>query len=80
MLIGVAGMVGTGKKRDFTVIGDAVNLAARLESTTKEFGAKVIISDFTYDRVKNAKVRPLGGVKVKGKTVETQIFELLSLD
>jgi adenylate cyclase len=76
----VFGVVGTGKKQEITVIGDPVNLAARLESTTKEFGAKTIISEFTYARVKElVEVRPLGGVKVKGKTVETQIFELKSM-
>jgi adenylate cyclase len=75
----VFGNVGSGKKIEFTVIGDPVNLAARLESQTKEFGVNLIISEFTAAKLNgDFKLRPLGGVKVKGKTVETKIFEVQS--
>jgi adenylate cyclase len=73
----IFGNVGSGKKIEFTVIGDPVNLAARLESLNKEYKTSIIISEQTLARLDGiARVRPLGGVKVKGKTVETQIFEL----
>ena len=76
----IFGNVGAGKKIEFTVIGDAVNLAARLESLNKEYSTTVIISEFTLAKLGPiAVVRPLGGVKVKGKTVETQIYELQAL-
>jgi adenylate cyclase len=76
----IFGNVGAGKKIEFTVIGDAVNLAARLESLNKEYGTAIIVSEFTLAKLGNmAVVEPLGGVKVKGKTVETQIFELQAL-
>jgi adenylate cyclase len=76
----VFGTVGTGRKREFTVIGDPVNLAARLESETKNFGVKVLISEYTVAKAGDTIVaRALGGVKVKGKTVETQVFELQSM-
>jgi adenylate cyclase len=77
----IFGNVGRGKKVEFTVIGDPVNLAARLESLNKVFSTNVVISEFTVARLgKLAKVRPLGGVKVKGKTVETAVFELLGVE
>jgi adenylate cyclase len=76
----IFGNVGAGKKIEFTVIGDAVNLAARLESLTKEYKASIVISEFTLAKLGTAAVvEPLGGVKVKGKTVETQIYDLQAL-
>ncbi len=76
----IFGNVGAGKKVEFTVIGDAVNLAARLESLNKEYRTSIIISEFTLAMLGTAAVvEPLGGVRVKGKTVETQIYELQAL-
>jgi adenylate cyclase len=73
----IFGNIGRGKKIEFTVIGDAVNLAARLESLNKEFHTSIIVSEETRNRLgKDAQVRALGGVKVKGKTVETTVYEL----
>lgn len=76
----IFGNVGAGKKIEFTIIGDPVNLASRLESENKPQKTHIIISEFTLARLGDAaEVRSLGGVKVKGKTVETQIFELTGL-
>src|SRR5262249_766434 len=73
----IFGQLGKGKKAEITVIGDPVNLAARLESLNKEFHTAIIISEETRHRLGNdAQVRSLGGVKVKGKTVETAVYEL----
>jgi adenylate cyclase len=73
----IFGNIGRGKKIEFTVIGDAVNLAARLESLNKEFHTSIIVSEATCNRLGDeAQVRALGGVKVKGKTVETTVYEL----
>jgi len=73
----IFGNIGRGKKIEFTVIGDPVNLAARLESLNKEFHTSIIVSEATRNRLGDeAQVRALGGVKVKGKTVETTVYEL----
>jgi len=76
----ILGNVGAGKKIEFTVIGDPVNLASRLESLNKEYKCHIIISEFTLAKLGDAAVvRSLGGVKVKGKTIETAIYELQGL-
>ncbi|MBS1839401.1 MAG: adenylate/guanylate cyclase domain-containing protein [Acidobacteria bacterium] len=73
----IFGNLGKGKKTEFTVIGDPVNLAARLESLNKEMHTSIIVSEETRNRLGNqAQVRALGGVKVKGKTIETTVYEL----
>jgi adenylate cyclase len=76
----IFGNVGTGKKLDFTAIGDGVNLAARLESENKAYKTHIIISEATLQELGDAaQVNPLGEVVVKGKTVGVQIFELKGL-
>jgi adenylate cyclase len=76
----IFGNVGAGKKIEFTVIGDPVNLAARLESLNKEKHTHIIVSEFALTKLGSmAQVRSLGGVTVKGKTVETAIYELQGL-
>jgi adenylate cyclase len=76
----IFGNVGTGKKVDYTAIGDGVNLASRLESANKEYHTHIIVSATTLAELgTEAKVRPLGSIVVKGKTVGVGIFELLGL-
>ena len=74
------GNIGSEQRMDFTVIGDSVNLGARLESATKELKASIVISDSTYDLIRDlAEVRPLGEISVKGKAQKITVYELLGM-
>lgn len=73
----VAGNIGSDTIMSYTVIGDAVNLGARLESLNKEYGTRIIISEFTRAALKGQyDIHPLGDVVVKGKTKPVAIFEV----
>jgi adenylate cyclase len=73
----VAGNIGSDTIMSYTVIGDAVNLGARLESLNKEYSSRIIISEATRVRLKGQyDIRPLGEVIVKGKSKPVAIFEV----
>jgi adenylate cyclase len=76
----VGNMGAEGKKMDYTVIGDNVNLGARLEGLTRQYNNHIIMSEFTYEKVKNiARVNELGSVTVKGKQKPVVIYDLVGL-
>src|SRR6266516_2823094 len=73
----IAGNIGSSAIMSYTVIGDNVNLGARLESLNKEYGTRIIISDATRQRLTNSyDMRPLGDVTVKGKSTAVPIHAL----
>ncbi len=74
----VSGNIGSPRRMDYTMIGDGVNLAARLESACKQYGAKILISENTYKKLKGTyRIREIDRVVVKGKTTPVGVFEVL---
>ncbi|MBF0419670.1 MAG: GAF domain-containing protein [Magnetococcales bacterium] len=74
----VSGNIGSPKRMDYTMIGDGVNLAARLESACKQYSAQILISENTYKKLRGTyRIREVDKVIVKGKTKPVSIFEVL---
>lgn len=72
----IAGNIGSPKRMDYTVIGDTVNLAARLESATKYYGVKVLTSEFTVAQLDaGIQLRELDLIRVKGKNRPVAVYE-----
>jgi adenylate cyclase len=74
----VSGNIGSKKRMDYTMIGDGVNLASRLESACKQYGAHLLVSEFTYKKLRGTyRARELDLVVVKGKTQPVSVYEIL---
>lgn len=74
------GNFGSDVLFDYTVMGDSVNLASRLEGTNKQYGTRIILSEHTLAKVHGqVVVRELDAVRVKGKREPVRIYELLAL-
>ena len=76
----VGNMGAEGKKMDFTVIGDNVNLAARVEGLTRKFDSHIIITEYTFAKVKDSvEAKELEAVTVKGKERPVVMFNVLGV-
>jgi adenylate cyclase len=75
----IAGNMGTDEIFNYTILGDCVNLASRLEGVNKYYGTRIIVGEDTWTRVKGEfETRELDWIRVKGKAQPVAIFELLS--
>ncbi|MCL2183563.1 MAG: CHASE2 domain-containing protein [Chitinispirillia bacterium] len=75
----ITGNMGSAVRMNYTMMGDSVNLAARLEGAAKQYGISTMISSFTYDIVKDEfETRKLGCIRVVGKSEAVAVYELIS--
>lgn len=74
----VSGNIGSPKRMNYTIIGDGVNLAARLETANKQYGTRILVSEYTYKKLRGTyRGREVDRVVVQGKTEPVVMYEIL---
>jgi adenylate cyclase len=72
------GNVGSADRMNYTVLGNSVNLAARLEGLNKGYGTTMLVSEAVRNRVEHCfRFKPIASVTAKGMTTEIRVYELV---
>jgi adenylate cyclase len=73
----IVGNIGSEDRMEYTAIGDTVNLAARLESATKELGVEIVVSEHTYTAIRPLfQWKPAGSITVRGRTEPVRAYSV----
>lgn len=76
----IVGEIGGAERTSFTVIGDSVNIASRIQDLTKEMGSDFLVSGDTWSRVERIAVGASGGlVNLKGKVTGVEVYKIVGL-